>query len=193
MISLGTYLSQKYTNKKIISESDTEIYAFLFDYIFGSVFYDLSLILIGAIAKQLIITLIFILITAPIRTFSGGYHAKTRIRCNILSYSVFFSYLFISNIVNVNSTLLQIIIYISTWGLIFLISPVESENKHFTNENRKNLRKRLFISFIIITIITITIFLLNYIREVCSINICLIICTLSLYIGYYSKMRSLKS
>ena len=142
MISLGTYLSQKYTNKKIISESDTEIYAFLFDYI---------------------------------------------------SYSVFFSYLFISNIVNVNSTLLQIIIYISTWGLIFLISPVESENKHFTNENRKNLRKRLFISFIIITIITITIFLLNYIREVCSINICLIICTLSLYIGYYSKMRSLKS
>lgn len=142
MISLGTYLSQKYTNKKIISESDTEIYAFLFDYI---------------------------------------------------SYSVFFSYLFISNIVNVNSTLLQIIIYISTWGLIFLISPVESENKHFTYENRKNLRKRLFISFIIITIITITIFLLNYIREVCSINICLIICTLSLYIGYYSKMRSLKS
>lgn len=142
MISLGTYLSQKYTNKKIISESDTEIYAFLFDYI---------------------------------------------------SYSVFFSYLFISNIVNVNSTLLQIIIYISTWGLIFLISPVESENKHFTNENRKNLRKRLFISFIIITIITITIFLLNYIREVCSINICLIICTLSLYIGSYSKMRSLKS
>ena len=103
------------------------------------------LILIGVIAKQLIITLIFILITAPIRTFSGGYHAKTRIRCNILSYSVFFSYLFISNIVNVNSTLLQIIIYISTWGLIFLISPVESENKHFTNENRKNLRKRLFI------------------------------------------------
>lgn len=142
MISLGTYLSQKYTNKKIISESDTEIYAFLFDYI---------------------------------------------------SYSVFFSYLFISNIVNVNSTLLQIIIYISTWGLIFLISPVESENKHFTNENRKNLKKTLFISFIIITIITITIFLLNYIREVCSINICLIICTLSLYIGYYSKMRSLKS
>ena len=142
MISLGTYLSQKYTSKKIISESDTEIYAFLFDYI---------------------------------------------------SYSVFFSYLFISNIVNVNSTLLQIIIYISTWGLIFLISPVESENKHFTYENRKNLRKRLFISFIIITIITITIFLLNYIREVCSINICLIICTLSLYIGYYSKMRSLKS
>lgn len=142
MISLGTYLSQKYTSKKNISESDTEIYAFLFDYI---------------------------------------------------SYSVFFSYLFISNIVNVNSTLLQIIIYISTWGLIFLISPVESENKHFTYENRKNLRKRLFISFIIITIITITIFLLNYIREVCSINICLIICTLSLYIGYYSKMRSLKS
>lgn len=78
MISLGTYLSQKYTNKKIISESDTEIYAFLFDYIFGSVFYDLSLILIGAIAKQLIITLIFILITAPIRTFSGGYHAACR-------------------------------------------------------------------------------------------------------------------
>ena len=142
MISLGTYLSPKYTNKKIISESDTEIYAFLFDYI---------------------------------------------------SYSVFFSYLFISNIVNVNSTLLQIIIYISTWGLIFLISSVESENKHFTYENRKNLRKRLFISFIIITIITMTIFLLNYIREVCSINICLIICTLSLYIGYYSKMRSLKS
>ena len=142
MISLGTYLSQKYTNKKIISESDTEIYAFLFDYI---------------------------------------------------SYSAFFSYLSISNIVNVNSTLLQIIIYISTWGLIFLISPVESENKHFTYENRKNLRKRLFISFIIITIITITIFLLNYIREVCSINICLIICTLSLYICYYPKMRSVKS
>ena len=72
MISLGTYLSQKYTNKKIISESDTEIYAFLFDYIFGSVFYDLSLILIGAIAKQLIITLIFILITMfhYIRTFT---------------------------------------------------------------------------------------------------------------------------
>ena len=112
MISLGTYLSQKYTNKKIISESDTEIYAFLFDYI---------------------------------------------------SYSAFFSYLSISNIVNVNSTLLQIIIYISTWGLIFLISPVESENKHFTYENRKNLRKRLFISFIIITIIRKFTYLFYYI------------------------------
>lgn len=184
MITFGSYLAKKYTKKDLIDQNSTEIYAFLFDYIFSSVTYDLSLIFIGIILKKIVATLIFIFITSPIRIFAGGYHAHTRLQCNVLSYFVFFSYLYIASIKFPSSFIWQISCFIINWILILLISPVESENKQFTDKERTSLFHKLFIIF---TFITFTQLLLRNIEEVFYINLCLIICTLSLYAGYSSN------
>ena len=188
-MSFGKILAQKYTDKKIINKNDTEIYAYLFDSILSSFTYDLLAILIGIITNKLFESLIFLYVTAAIRKFSGGYHAKTKIRCTILSYSVFIFYLITISLITINNRFFHIIVFILSSFLILLISHVECENKHFTPDDKRKLHLRLKLSFIIISLFTSIMFVLNYTSILFCINLCLIICAFSLYWGYY-KIRS---
>ena len=66
-MSLGENLANKYTDKKIINEDNTKIYAYLFDAILSSLSYDFFALTIGFITNK--------------------------INCAILSYSCFIFYI----------------------------------------------------------------------------------------------------
>lgn len=89
MKSIGKCLSEKYVLNGIIESHFSDAYAYIFDYMFNFILYNLSLLTLGFLFHHPIAVTIYIIITGSLRAVTGGYHCKTRISCYILSYTVF--------------------------------------------------------------------------------------------------------
>ena len=96
-----------------------------------------SIIIISSIYGSIIYSLIFMLVFAGIRFFSGGYHAKTYFRCFILTNTVFVVVLIVSHFEkNHGSTLgLLILTWISMLIIAFL-SPIQNRNHPLSRKRR---------------------------------------------------------
>lgn len=88
MKSTGKCLSERYVLNGIIESRFCDAYAYIFDYIFNFILYNLSLLTLGFLFHHPIAVTIYIIITGSLRAVTGGYHCKTRISCYILSYTV---------------------------------------------------------------------------------------------------------
>ena len=127
MKSIGKCLSEKYVLNGIIESHFSDAYAYIFDYMFNFILYNLSLLTLGFLFHHPIAVTIYIIITGSLRAVTGGYHCKTRISCYILSYTVFSIYLLTIATIPMISAYILIPIYIILslllhWnkGLIFI-------------------------------------------------------------------------
>ena len=69
----------------IVKEEDAEIYIYGINQILVSVLNVSSALIIGLIFDMFLESVIFMAAYIPLRSFAGGYHAKTPVRCYILS------------------------------------------------------------------------------------------------------------
>ena len=69
----------------IIDEEDAPLYAYGLRSFWMIAITTISILLIGIILNELLFTVGFISLFAVIRKYSGGYHAKRRVVCYILS------------------------------------------------------------------------------------------------------------
>ena len=127
-----------------IDMAHREIYAYSLEkYISGIVdFIIFSIVaVVCGIMKE---TLVFALFYGPIRKFAGGYHAKTRTRCLILSIITLLSVVKLArglaflNYWNFLSLFLLLIAGI----LIFWLAPEDSENRRLSVELKNQFRRK---------------------------------------------------
>ncbi len=90
----------------------------------------------------------FLLGIAPIRTYAGGFHAKTHFRCYLISTVVF-----VVSLLVVKASVLGIktIFFMELFAvvIIVLMAPMEANNKPLKAETkRKNRKKCLIIAFV---------------------------------------------
>ena len=130
---------------QIIKHDDRELYVYGFEQGISIVLNVITTLLIGLIFNTFFQLVIFMASYIPLRSFAGGYHAKTPLRCYIYSIimlilvSVGMRYLFFVDMVY------YVILAISAL-IIFVLSPVEDKNKPLDKIELKVYRKRtLFI------------------------------------------------
>lgn len=189
MKSIGNRLSEKYISKGIIEPQFKDAYAYIFDYFFSYAVYNVSLLFWGVLINHPLTAIVYIIMTGSIRAISGGYHCKTRISCFILSYAVFALYLFFTKNVLLLSTHILLFIYIISWTLILIISPVDTPNKPFNPAQKQKAQKRIFSFFIFNSIFSVFTRLFHWDKGLYFINLSLIICVVGLYAGYFSNRR----
>ena len=148
MLSLGHKLSKKYATNGIIDSEYIDSYAYIFDYIFNFALYNFTLILIGFILHKSAITITYVIITGYLRAVAGGYHCKRHITCTILSYTVFALYISLNTIVSTIPIYISLLIFVISWVLILIISPVDTPNRPFTDTMKKAAKRRVLILFI---------------------------------------------
>ena len=171
-----------------IPENECEIYAYLFSYIMEGILLDVSLLIIGIISGNIINTICYLLTTLPLRHFSGGFHANTKLGCSILSYGHYILIIFIIPLIPMNSILLGIL-YIICWCITLSVAPVDTQNKRLTKLQRKTLRRRCIITFFVITLINILLWLNHNTLYYTTITVCVIINTLGLLTGILKNRR----
>lgn len=90
MHHLACKVSHSFLKHRIIDENMIEIYIYGLEIIFSSLFTTLSILLIGLFMKSFGFTLLYLIITIPLKLYAGGYHAETYKKCFFISNVSFF-------------------------------------------------------------------------------------------------------
>lgn len=115
----------------------------------------LLVLLIGIVTQHLIESIVFLFTFILLRLFSGGYHAESYFRCNLLMCCSFLTlvilYEIILNKTSISSSILFVIISsLFFFALALIFCPVEHVNKPI---NSKGKRRKLKIITIIVGLI----------------------------------------
>ena len=122
-----------------ISDKQKDIYIYIYEWVFSFLFYNISLLLIGLLLHQFIYALLFSVSITLLRCTGGGTHAPSRILCTLVSYFEFLFVIFTVSFIVTVPVETQIIIAISSIGIILALAPVDNSKKRFTSVQRKKL------------------------------------------------------
>lgn len=106
------------------------------------------LLIIGLVCGHILDTIIYLPLFILLRRFTGGYHANTYFKCNLIGCITFICVLIIRDIilrVAMNKTLILIVGVVSII-VILVCCPIENKNKPIPNE--KKTKYKLFATFI---------------------------------------------
>ncbi|MDD6082892.1 MAG: accessory gene regulator B family protein [Oscillospiraceae bacterium] len=93
--------------------------------------------LIGAVTRNILESIVFMIFFVPIRQITGGYHAKTYFRCNLYLCMVFVSILLLYRFTNEYITSYSAILISFICSSVFVAGcPVENPNKPIPAEKR---------------------------------------------------------
>lgn len=130
--------------KKVIKDDDREIYQYGFEQFFRTLLNVVTMLLLGIgfgeIYQCIILTVSFI----ALRSYSGGYHANTSLRCYILTVSSISAALSIMKFIAINRFICLGLLVLSS-VIILLFSPIGTKNKPLDEIEKIIYRKKTII------------------------------------------------
>lgn len=129
-------------SQKIIKIQEKEIYVYGIQLIISSIVNLLICITISLLLGELINGLVFFASFSSLRRFTGGFHCKTFVMCNVV-FSLIVAFVLLSNTFlgeAFENYLILIATVIFTFLCILLFSPVYNENKELTYIKKKRFR-----------------------------------------------------
>lgn len=147
-------ITENMEDNHIIKHDDRELYVYGFNQGLNILLNLITTLVVGLLFRNILELAIFIAAYIPLRSFAGGYHAKTPLRCYIYSIimiilvSVGMKYLLFVDMVY------YVILAISAL-IIFVLSPAEDKNKPLDKIEFKVYRKRTSLILLVELIICI--------------------------------------
>ncbi len=138
----------------IIEHDDRELYVYGFNQGLNILLNLITTLVVGLLFRNILELAIFIAAYIPLRSFAGGYHAKTPVRCYIFSIILILAFSLIIKYVHFTILICSIIIVVSS-AIILCLAPVEDKNKPLDKEEQSVYRKRTY--FIWVTELAVTI------------------------------------
>lgn len=144
---LSHKIGDNLVRSNVIKEEDAEIYIYGINQILVSVLNVSSALIIGLVFNVLLEIAVFMVAYIPLRSFAGGYHAKTPLKC------YFFSVVMLI-IVSIGIKYFSMpdlaygIAFLAALFIVLILSPIEDENKPLDKaENKVYKRRTIFITF----------------------------------------------
>lgn len=141
---LSYKIGDNLVRSNIVKEEDAEIYIYGINQILVSVLNVSSALIIGWIFGVVLEIAAFMAAYIPLRTFAGGYHAKTPLRCYIFSVMMLIVVSIVIKYLSV-SDLAYYVILVAGVFIILLLSPVEDKNKPLDEAEHKVYKRRTII------------------------------------------------
>lgn len=141
--------------KKLIEDEESEIYKYGYDLLIYTAGQILLLCVLGALIKQKLSTIVYIIVFVSLRQYVGGYHASSRVRCTVMTVM---SYMVVMGLVIIVDKWWQSpMIFASTSILSICIivryAPIENENKPLSRiQIQKNRKKGVILSILYIIV-----------------------------------------
>lgn len=135
------YIANILEQQNKFTSEDKEIYRYGIQQGLNLALNILTTILIGALCGMLYPSILFLICYMPLRSFCGGYHAKTHIRCYIYSVIMITSILLVAKYLTFNILVYEILVLMSLIA-IFLLAPIEDKNKVLDSDEKRVFRKR---------------------------------------------------
>jgi accessory gene regulator B len=144
---------------QLIAFEEKEIYRFGIQQGIMLLLNFITVLAIGFAYDMLFYVLVYIIAYIPLRSYAGGFHAQTHMRCYSYSVIILNTVLLIIKFLFISTSIYHIITLISIL-IIFLLSPVEDINKPLDKVEyityRKKVRMILFFETVIYFITSYT-------------------------------------
>ena len=157
---LSNKITKKLVDINIIEEADSELYEYGFWQGGVLIFNFLTVVLLGILFNMLLESIIFLIFYGVLRTIAGGYHARTQNTCYILSIMLMIVVLIMLKTFPWNIILCCILTVLSI-SVIFILAPVQDENKLLDEIEKKFFKKLSRIISLLYGFIIFLLFLFN--------------------------------
>ncbi len=154
---------------KFIAE-DKELYRYGIQQGLNLALNILTTIIIGVLCGMIYPSILFLICYIPLRSFCGGYHTKTHLRCYIYSVIMITGILLVAKYFTF-SVLMYEILVLGSLVVIFLLAPVEDKNKVLDSDEKRVFRKRacIIVLFEVLIYHIFLIFHMTYSYKILSI------------------------
>ena len=133
------YMSDKIArilvSQKIISDCDLDVYAYGLALLLSFFFNTVIMFIIGIITHRLVETILFLIVFVILRSFSGGYHADTFLKCMIITFSTY------ALVISLSAVKVSLIVYLAVlfagFFIILVKAPIEHPNKEISACDKK--------------------------------------------------------
>ncbi len=141
-------ITENLADKSIIAFEDKDLYTYGFQQGFLLLLNIITTIVIGLIFNMLWQCIVFSLAYIPLRSYAGGYHAKTQLRCYFFSVAMMIIVILIIKYIPWFDLSVIILTLISS-GVILSLAPVEDINKPLSPKEMQVYKKisRLILLF----------------------------------------------
>lgn len=127
-------------SQNIISPNKKDIYMYGFELLFADILNFSVIFTIGIILCGFSPTSIYCVVFIFLRSFCGGYHSNTHLRCHICTIGVFIIFIVLFKVLTNNNNFVIFIIDLIAYIPILVFSPIEHKNKPLSEINRKHNR-----------------------------------------------------
>lgn len=174
--------------KNIIQRNETQIYEYALKILCYTSINIITIILIGIISGMLYESLLLLASFFSIRSFAGGIHANKYIHCYMFSVILIFLVIIsIKYLLVYLNPLFIVFTEIISIILIFILSPLENNNKKLNKKEKivyKCVSLLLSILFFVVSICVIKTNLLKFLSIACGVNLASIL----LFVGYLKRL-----
>jgi accessory gene regulator B len=176
MIQLIDKVAEQFIDNDIINGEDKELYTYGLQQGLIMIANILTTLFIGFLFGMLWQSIVFMIAYFPLRSFAGGYHAKTQLRCYILSIILTSIVLLVIKFIPWTNFMIWSLALIA--GIIILIlAPVEDSNKSL-DEMEVRVYKKWTVIILLIELVFIV--LIATIVNLYEVGICIAISLLVL-------------
>lgn len=149
--------------KGICKKKDREIVIYGLKSGVKLLFNMLTTVVLGVIFKQIIESIVFLIFFPLIRTYAGGYHAKSPIVCYFLSSGIVVLLLAIIKYTPANYIFFtSIFLLLIGLFLLFKIAPIDTKAKLFDEVEKKYFRKKVLINLVLECTLILVMFIFNF-------------------------------
>ncbi len=130
-----------FEKQRVILSEDKEIYRYGVQQGLNLAFNFLTTLVIGAVCGMLWESVLFMAAYMPLRSFAGGYHAKTHLRCYLYSIVMITAVLLVIRFLPLGRFICSCLMFVGSI-VILLIAPIEDKNKPLDEVERHVYCKR---------------------------------------------------
>lgn len=155
MISrLSVFITEVLQNSGVIEKKDNELYVYGFFVFLSQGMFFLLTVLFGLVIGTLWESVLFYILFSFLRCFAGGFHAKKESLCTFCTtVALFLAVLCISFLKQDGSNAIPLCMLVFGSLIVFFLSPLESEDKPLSGEEKRKYRKKsLEVVFAIVVI-----------------------------------------
>ena len=136
---MAVRLSKRLLSHQVITEDILDIYVYGFELIISSLISTTLILLIGLLLNMFFPTVAFLVVFILLRSFSGGYHAKTYAWCSLITLGTYITVLTLSKFLDVPWIAYWILAGVGL-GLLMILAPIENPNKQLSFAQKRKFK-----------------------------------------------------
>ena len=146
-----------------VSPEMVEIYRYGFEITISSFLNIILVLCCGLIIGDVLASIVYLFVSILLRSFTGGYHATSYLRCNIaMVVSFLLTYVLYRILIGFNTDIRILEAILLANGLpIIMFSPVKNPNKELTPKKAKRFREISIAAYICLSALALTAILLE--------------------------------